>query len=159
MRDTPVIEEQDSENKSGDDIAAYTALGVFVPLLIIIGLGLAVAAGMYSNGGMRVPAPANAASVYSAQPGVAMDVVVQVTGNPVSSEFDSVLLSKTDSGYKRSTDILKIALLHETSIIMGQRADIWPGAVLQVRGTIAATNKKLLVAKRVVMLTGFVSVH
>lgn len=107
-------------------------------------------------GSMR-PAKTSADSVLQARPGQGLKAVVRLEGTPRADVYTAELLESVDGTIYRATpNHLQIALLPETEVVMGSAADVRPGAVVQVAGTI--DREHTIRAKRIVILTGFISV-
>jgi hypothetical protein len=128
-----------------------------LPLAIIVGLGLAVAAGLVGTKSMMT-AQANAADIQSAPTGTAVEVAVQVTALPSAGFFDGQLLEKQGFGYKHTDQTLHFRFADDATVAMGQRSDVNVGAILSVNAMTVSPDERQLEAKRVVILTGYVSV-
>ena len=133
--------------------------GAWLPLLVLLGLIFAVAAGLYSSRMMVLRAPGGTAVTVTKDPGAAMDVAVEVSTVSATGDVTAHLLGKRGDGYVRTTGILEIHLMPEAKFVMGSRGDLKPGAVLQVHGILESAEHKLLDAEQVVFLTGYVKVE
>jgi hypothetical protein len=132
--------------------------GAWLPMLVLLGLALAVAAGVMSSR-MRVhTAPAAVNAIGTANSGTPMDMVVELTGSS-AGDLTARLLVKRGDGYVRSADALQLHLVPEVKFAMGGPADLKPGAVLQVHGILESASRQLLDAQQVVFLTGYVKVE
>lgn len=132
--------------------------GAWLPVMVLLGLAFAVAAGLYSSRLMVRSAPAAANQIGAADSGTALDVVVEVTGSS-AGDITARLLDKHGDGYRRGADSLQLHLVPEVKFMMGGRADLKPGAVLQVHGILESASRRLLDAEQVVFLTGYLKVE
>lgn len=132
--------------------------GAWLPMLVLLGLALAVAAGLLSSRMMTRGAPPAANAIGSADSGTPMDMVVELTGSS-AGDLTARLLVKRGDGYRRGLETLQLHLVPEVKLAMGGRADLKPGAVLQVHGILESSSRRLLDAEQVVFLTGYVKVE
>ena len=132
--------------------------GAWLPMLVLLGLALAVAAGLLSSRMMTRGASPAANAIGSADSGTPMDMVVELTGSS-AGDLTARLLVKRGDGYRRGPETLQLHLVPEVKLAMGGRADLKPGAVLQVRGILESSSRRLLDAEQVVFLTGYVKVE
>jgi hypothetical protein len=133
--------------------------GAWLPLVVLLGLAFAVAAGLYSSRMMVLRKPAAVTEVAARNPGAALDVAAEVTGVSAAGNVSARLLVKRGDAYARTTDTLEIHLTPGAKFVMGSRGDLKPGAVLQVHGILESAEHKLLDAEQVVFLTGYVKVE
>ncbi|MFI4921352.1 MAG: hypothetical protein ACHQAZ_06900 [Gammaproteobacteria bacterium] len=133
--------------------------GAWLPFMVLLGLAFAVAAGLYSGRTMTLARPAAVTEITAGNSGTAMDVAVEVTGISSSGEIDARLLTKRGDGYVHTAQALKLHLMPDVRFVMGAHTDLKPGAVLQVRGLLESASRRLLDAKQVVFLTGYVKVE
>ena len=131
--------------------------GAWLPMLVLLGLALAVAAGLLSSRVMMRPAPA-ANGIASAESGAVMDVVVELTGSSAGDLTARSLIKRGDA-YMRADDAMQIHLMPDAKLMMGGRGDLKPGAVLQLHGILESASRRLLDAEQVVFLTGYVKVE
>ncbi|HEV2112190.1 MAG TPA: hypothetical protein VGT99_12605 [Gammaproteobacteria bacterium] len=132
--------------------------GAWLPIMVLLGLAFAVAAGLYSSRMMVRPQPVAAPAIAAADSGTALDVVVEVTGSS-AGDVTARLLDKRGDAYVRGADSLQLHLVPEVKFAMGNRGDLKPGAVLQVHGILESASRRLLDAEQVVFLTGYVKVE
>ena len=128
----------------------------WLPAAVIGGLALAIAAGSVSTNSM-VLTQANASELDSLQAGSSAEVAVEVTAMPSPGFFDGRLLEKQDSGYRHTDEILHFRFADDVTVAMGQRSDVKVGAILSVEAMPTGPDTTELEAKRVVILTGYVS--
>lgn len=132
--------------------------GAWLPMLVLLGLALAVAAGLLSSRMMTRGASPAANAIGSADSGTPMDMVVELTGDS-AGDLTARLLAKRGDAYVRGADTLRIHLMPDAKLMMGGRADLKPGAVLQLHGILESASRRLLDAEQVVFLTGYVKVE
>ncbi len=127
-------------------------------MVILLGLGLSIAAGLMSGQVMmRSPASIAPAPLATMAQGSRVDLVVQVSA--VDGERLQVrVLERRGDSYVPGSASLHVALTPATRFAMGRRADLKPGAVLQLRGTMEDAGSSNLRATRAVILTGYVQV-
>jgi len=130
----------------------------WLPLSIILGLGLAITAGLISSRSMMMPPEANPAQLNSALAGTTVEVAVKVTAVPSADSFDARLLEEQGSGYKLTNQTLHFRFPAGVTMMMGQRSDVRIGAILSVNAVTDSADKSQLEAKRVVILTGYAAV-
>ncbi len=84
-------------------------------------------------------------------------VVVEITSMP-APRCSSATSCKTasDSTSRRTSETLNITFTPNTNVVMGQASDVKPGAIIQISGL--RSDAHTLIAQRVVILTGYVSV-
>lgn len=128
--------------------------GAWLPFLLLMGLILAVLAGLYSGLLMR-PTSSSIAQISAPQPGESLDAVVEVTGTNGDGTVNVGLLTRRGDGYIHSGKMLKLRLMPRVKFVMGGRDALRPGAVLQVH---AVAGGRDLEASEVVFLTGYVKV-
>ncbi len=132
--------------------------GAWLPMLVFVGLALAIAAGLLSSRMMLRAAPPAANAIGTADSGTPLDMVVELTGSS-AGDLTARLLAKHGDGYVRSADSLQIHLMPDVKLAMGGRADLRPGAVLQVHGILESSSRRLLDAEQLVFLTGYVKLQ
>ena len=126
-------------------------------LVILIGIASVGAIGfdIYRRaGGMRA-ATATAASVLATQPGASVKAVVRLEGAAERNTYSAELLESSDgTEYRITPSHVRIALSGDTAVVMGGAADIKPGAVVQVAGSMDGAHT--VHASQIVILSGFV---
>ena len=132
--------------------------GAWLPMLVLLGLALAVAAGIMSSRMMVRASPSAANAIGTADSGTPMDMVVELTGDS-AGDLTARLLLKRGDGYVRGADSLQLHLMPDAKLMMGARGDLKPGAVLQVHGILESSSRRLLDAEQLVFLTGYVKVQ
>jgi len=106
--------------------------------------------------GMRSGMAAVAAS-QPARPGASVQAVVQLAPATRPGRYPAAVLARVDETTYRATDgRLTVEVTPETRFVMGGAADLGPGGIVQVAGTI--TGEQVVRARRVVILTGYISV-
>lgn len=132
--------------------------GAWLPMLVLLGLALAVAAGLLSSRMMTRGTSQATNAIATADSGTSMDVVVELTGDS-AGDLTARMLVKSGDGYRRGADTLQLHLMPDAKLMMGARGDLKPGAVLQVHGILESASRHLLDAEQVVFLTGYVKVQ
>ena len=132
--------------------------GAWLPMLVLLGLALAVAAGLLSSRMMTRGTPQTANAIGTADSGTPMDMVVELTGSS-AGDLTARMLVKRGDGYLRGADTLQLHLMPDAKLMMGARGDLKPGAVLQVHGILESSSRHLLDAEQLVFLTGYVKVQ
>jgi hypothetical protein len=91
-------------------------------------------------------------------PGTNTKIVVEIAESaPEGTAKGKILQEKTKELYTRTTSSATLRWNTQTKIVMGKEADIHPGAVVHVTGTIR--NDRAIQAEQVVILTGDVKVQ
>lgn len=129
------------------------------PAAVVLGLGLALAAGFISSQFMMAPSQASAAQLNSVTAGTAVEVEVKVTAVTSAEAFDARLLEQQDSAYRLKGTTLHFGFPATTTMMMGQRSDVRPGAILSIDAVTDDPGKTQLEAERVTILTGHVTVN
>jgi hypothetical protein len=83
-------------------------------------------------------------------------VVVEVSGISAGEIRGELLDKQDDTHYTRIKNEARIRWDSSTSIVMGKTADVRPGAILHVTGTVGGDRS--LQARQIVILTGYVQV-
>jgi hypothetical protein len=125
-------------------------------IAIVIGVAAAVMSldVVRRSGAMRA-AMAPVGPVLAAPPGSSVKAVMRLEGPTGENAYSATLLQSDDGADYRSTPAhIRVALSAGTNLVMGAAADIKPGAVVQVTGTMDAGHA--LRASKIVILTGFV---
>ena len=133
--------------------------GAWLPFMVLLGLALSVAAGLYSSRMMRTPTPTDPSHIVGSEAGASLDLEVQVTGYTAAGNLQARLLVRRGDAYAVSRDTAEIHLVPGAKFVMGGQADLKPGAVLQVHGILESAAHRLLDAQQVVFLTGYVKVE
>lgn len=128
-------------------------------MTVVVGLGLAVSAGLYSSRMMVRPPPAGAAQLAAAESGTVLNIAVEVTAVPAPDLLDARLLDGQGANYIRTSEMVQIQLQPDTRVSMGNKSELRPGAILQVNAVKRDPGRNQLTAKRLVILTGYVQVH
>jgi hypothetical protein len=91
------------------------------------------------------------------KPGETTKVVLEVTYSTSPTNLQGKLLEKkTETVYRRTAELVEVAFDAKTPVVMGKTADLRPGAVIHVSGTVNASH--VLEATQIVILTGYVQV-
>lgn len=91
------------------------------------------------------------------KPGETTKVVLEVTYSTSATNLQGKLLEKkTETVYRRTAEVVEVAFDAKTPVVMGRAADLRPGAVIHVSGTVNASH--VLEATQIVILTGYVQV-
>lgn len=144
--------------RSEDQQATSPKSPLWLALAVLVGLGLAVAAGFYSSRVMMRAPTAGVTQLAAAQSGTPLNIAVEVTAIPAPGLLDARLLDSQGSEFIRTPETVQIQLQSGTEVSMGNMRDLRPGAVLQVNGVKRDPGASLLTANRVVILTGYVQV-
>jgi len=106
--------------------------------------------------GMRSGIAAVAAS-QPARPGASVQAVVQLGPATRPGRYPAALLASVDeTTYRATGGRLTLELTPETRFVMGGAADLGPGGIVQVAGTVA--GEQVVRARRIVILTGYIRV-
>jgi hypothetical protein len=90
------------------------------------------------------------------KPGEVAKIVFEVTAMPSDNDLAGKLLEKQDeTHYTRTATEVELIPVAKTAIVMGNRANIRKGAILQVTGTLDENH--ILHANQLVVLTEYVS--
>jgi len=126
-------------------------------LVFVIGVAAAgaVALDVYRrSGGMR-PTMSPIAAVLAATRGSTVKAVIRLEGHAGKNTYSAALLEGNNGAdYRTTQSHIRVALSADTALVMGGVADIKPGAVVQVTGTM--DSEHALHASQIVILTGFV---
>ena len=91
-------------------------------------------------------------------PGTAIKIVVEIATSATEGTLKGKLLQKkTEEIYTRTASSVAVRWDTQTKIVMGKEADIHPGAVVHVTGTVR--DDHAIQADQVVILTGYVKVQ
>lgn len=129
--------------------------GAGLPFLVLLGLILAIMAGLYSARMMR-PAATNGAERAALETGAVLDAVVEVGSMDADGTLWVGLLTRRGDGYIHVGETLKLLFTPGVKFVMGGQDALKPGAVLQVH---ARADGRSLDASQVVFLTGYVKVE
>ncbi len=100
---------------------------------------------------------AGSAEVQGKKPGEAIKVVLEVADS-TSVEIHGKLLEKQDeTHYVRTATEVRVGFDTSTPVVMGKAADLHPGAIIHVSGTV--NTRQAVEAKQIVILTGYVQVR
>jgi hypothetical protein len=129
-------------------------------LAALIGACLVVAAGaigldVMHRAGAMAPVATPAATLLSARPGAAYKAVLRIERR-LAGGFAADVLEGHDTHYRATGMTVRVELDGDVAVVMGTAADVKPGAVVQVSGTVTATHG--LRARQLVMLTAYVQV-
>lgn len=134
-------------------------LGLGLMALFLLGLGGAVVLAMRSSNGMTGRTSSTTEQqVVAAKTGTQLSMVVEIRSAPPGGVLLGRLLTKTgDTAYRRTARIVRLRWGSATSVLMGQRGDVHPGAVLQVH--VRTLPRGWFLANLITVLTGFVLVQ
>jgi len=90
-------------------------------------------------------------------PGTAAQVVIEVTSVSPKQADGKLLEREQDDLYKRTGEPVDFTFVDATPVVMGKMADLHPGAVVHVKGTVASDHR--IQAQQIVILTGYVKVQ
>ena len=102
------------------------------------------------------PEAANHAQFAQLRPQETAKVVVEVLETSEAMIRGRLLDKKDDTHYARTQNEANILWHSGTAIVMGKAADVHPGAIIHVTGTVAGDHS--LQARQIVILTGYVQV-
>jgi hypothetical protein len=92
------------------------------------------------------------------KPGETAKLVLEMTYSTSATDLQGTLLEKkTDTVYQRTGRTVEVSFDEKTPVVMGKPADIRPGAVIHVSGTVNGSH--VLEARQIVILTGYVKVE
>jgi hypothetical protein len=83
-------------------------------------------------------------------------VVVEVLETPEGEIHGRILDRQDDAHYTRTKDEARIHWDSSTAIVMGKTADVRPGAILHISGTVGGDHS--VQARQIVILSGYVQV-
>lgn len=92
----------------------------------------------------------------SLRPQQTASMVVEVAEAPQGELRGHLLEKQDDTHCTRARDEVAIRWNPSTAILMGQAADVRPGAIIHVTGTV--TKDRRVEARQIVILTGYVQV-
>jgi hypothetical protein len=108
---------------------------------------------------MRPSAVSGAAALAaeSAQPGETVKAVVRLGRSGERGRYLAAALARVDeTTYRESGSHLELELTPQTAFVMGDAADVRPGAIVEVAGTLDAA--RVVRARRIVILTDYIKV-
>jgi hypothetical protein len=112
---------------------------------------------VYRRAGAMRTATAAGASILAAKPGARINAVVRLENAAGSNIYSAEVLESRDGADYHATSMhIRVALASDAALSMGGAADIRPGAVIQLSGTIDGVQT--LHANKVVILTGYVRI-
>jgi len=130
----------------------------FVLIAVVI---LLVGVAVWNSARMSVSMSAAASDekqFAQAAPGTATKIVVEIATSATEGTLKGKLLQKkTEEIYTRTASSVAVRWDTQTKIVMGKEADIHPGAVVHVTGTVR--DDHAIQADQVVILTGYVKVQ
>ena len=100
------------------------------------------------------PEAANHSQFAALKPQETAKVVVEVLETSEGMIRGRLLDKQDDTHYNRTQNEANIVWNSGTAIVMGKAADVHPGAILHVTGTVAEDHS--LQARQIVILTGYV---
>jgi len=129
-------------------------------LALLTGFGIAIAIigfDFFDRMEAMQPRGETAGALSSAQTGTPVKAVLEVSKDSSSDQVAGNVLESIDgSRFRLTSTVMRVSLSTTTRFVMGSRANLSPGAVVQVSGT--ATAPGLVQAAQIVVLTGYVSV-
>jgi hypothetical protein len=107
----------------------------------------------------QLPRPTTRTDFLMAGPDQTVDVAVEASTSPSADVLAGNLLEEQSFGsYQRTNQVIRVRYVTNTPVVLGSVADLRPGAVFQVHGHVGGTGGNLIVADKIVILTGNVSV-
>jgi hypothetical protein len=117
----------------------------------------AISFDVYRRAGRMRAAITTAATVLAADPGARVQAVVRIEALNGQNTYSVELLEPGSGGdYRETSSQPRVRLAADVRIVMGDAADIKPGAVVQVSGVMDGTHT--LEIHKVVILSGYVRV-
>jgi hypothetical protein len=109
---------------------------------------------------MRPPRSESVAQLTDAKANP-VEIVVEVKALDGLGHFSAVLLAPGSSGasYVRTKTVVHVTPGRSTGYVMGSQADVVSGAVIDVRGARASISPLTILADRIVVLSGNVTVR
>jgi hypothetical protein len=108
----------------------------------------------------QLPRPATRTDFILAGPGETVDVVFEATTTSSADVLAGSLLEVQSSGsYQRTNQMVRVKYASDTPVVLGSVSDLRPGAVLQVHGRLSDSGGNQIVADRIVLLNGYVSIN
>jgi hypothetical protein len=143
---------------TADSASRKTGRPLWVILLLILAASSAAFVWRGAEQALRMQTGmAGESQVAHLKPLQAAAVVVEVAQTAGNELHGHLLEKQDDTHYSREPEEATIRWNATTRIVMGQAADVRPGAVLHVTGTVA--NDRGVDARQVVILTGYVKVR
>lgn len=106
---------------------------------------------------MRLVSAPAAQAAESTRPGGTVKTVVRLEGPGERARYLAAALASVDeTTYRESGSHLELELTPQTTFVMGSAADVRPGAIVEVAGTLDADH--VVRARRIVVLTGYIKV-
>jgi len=91
-------------------------------------------------------------------PGGEIEATLEVGGTPSEDVLQGTLLERQGDGtYQRTKRTLNVRWRSDTPVVMGKKADVHRGAVIQIKGK--SRLDRSVEAERIVILTGYVTVR
>lgn len=147
----------DSRHVRAKGLRKRWPIAVLVAILVIVGAAAILAArGAFGN--MMNTSSLSKTAFDGITVGGQVEVVFEITSMPSDKQLVGNLLeSAFNSAYHRTSETLMITVAPDTSVVMGQIAEVKPGAVIQIRGQ--RTDEHSVTAQRIVILTSYVTVQ
>jgi hypothetical protein len=102
--------------------------------------------------------PMTEAEVAAVSLGGEVEATLEVTGTPSEGVLQGTLLERQGNGtYQRTNRTLSVRWRSDTPVVMGKKADVHRGAVIQIKGK--SRSDRSVDAERIVILTGYVTVR
>jgi hypothetical protein len=132
-------------------------LGLFALLLLGLGGGLLLAV-RSSNSMTGSTSSTTERQVVAARTGTQLSMVVEIRSAPAADVLVGRLLTKAgDTAYRRTARTVGIRWGSATRVVMGQKGDVYQGAILQVQAR--ALSHGWFLARQITVLNGFVTVR
>jgi hypothetical protein len=107
----------------------------------------------------QLPRPTTRTDFLLAGPDETVDVAVEASTTPSADVLAGNLLEEQSFGsYQRTNQVVRVRYASTVPVVLGSVADLRPGTILQVHGRVGGTDGNLIVADKIVILTGNVSV-
>ena len=132
----------------------WTVLGIAFVAVVLFALWTVGKRAMH----MQTAAAANSSEqVMNAKAGSELKAVLQLTSVGDGSAEGVVLEKEGENAYRRTNQTMRVSFAKDASVVMGSMNNVSKDAVVHVTGTVG--ENQLLQLSRIVILTGYVSVH
>jgi hypothetical protein len=146
------------ETNSGPHTAQARRIWSALIAAVVLLAGLVVWKSARKSETMSAAAASDEPQLSRAVPGTKTKVVLEIgESTPQGTLQGNLLQEKSDEIYVRTTTAVTLQSDSQTKLVMGKRADIHPGAVIHVTGTVREDHS--IEAEQHVILTGYVQIQ
>ncbi len=127
-------------------------------VILIVGVLIAIMIPVYFVSNRMMSAkPMTEAEVAVVSPGGEIESTLEVTATPSDDVLQGTLLERRDGAYQRTKRSLNVRWRSDTPLVMGKKADVHRGTVIQIKGK--SRPDRSVDAEQIVILTGYVTVR